>query len=90
MWTGRAQPSLIKLREVRFRLRPGELLLLYSDGVTEARRGREEFGQDRLCALLADADPVPQTVADTVIDRVAAHCGGVLADDVTVVVLSAT
>ncbi|HET7407779.1 MAG TPA: GAF domain-containing SpoIIE family protein phosphatase [Mycobacteriales bacterium] len=78
------------LQEVRFRLRPGELLLLYSDGVTEARRGREEFGQDRLCALLADADPVPQTVADTVIDRVAAHCGGVLADDVTVVVLSAT
>ena len=34
-----------------FRLGPGDTLLLYTDGVTERRRGREQFGPDRLLAL---------------------------------------
>ncbi|OEV30233.1 serine/threonine protein phosphatase [Streptomyces nanshensis] len=39
-----------------FRLRPGELMLLYSDGVTEARggaSGREMYGDERLADALA-------------------------------------
>jgi serine phosphatase RsbU (regulator of sigma subunit) len=37
-------------------LNPGDLLALYSDGVTEASRGddQEEFGEDRLAGLLRD------------------------------------
>jgi PAS domain S-box-containing protein len=34
-------------------LQPGDLVLFYSDGLTEARRDDEEFGLERLCATLA-------------------------------------
>jgi phosphoserine phosphatase RsbU/P len=44
------------LTTTRVRLRAGDTLLLYTDGVTEARRGREQYGDDRLRALLAATD----------------------------------
>jgi serine phosphatase RsbU (regulator of sigma subunit)/PAS domain-containing protein len=43
-----------ELHDVRLRLRAGESLLLFTDGVTEARRGREVFGDDRLAALMGE------------------------------------
>ena len=39
----------------RFEMEEGSQLLLYTDGLTEVFRGDEEFGEDRLLALLADA-----------------------------------
>ena len=36
-------------------LRSGDTLVAYSDGVTEARRGAEEFGEQRLRVLLGEA-----------------------------------
>jgi serine phosphatase RsbU (regulator of sigma subunit)/PAS domain-containing protein len=43
-----------ELHDARLRLRAGESLLLFTDGVTEARRGREVFGDDRLAALMGE------------------------------------
>lgn len=40
----------------RVALSPGDLVLFYSDGVTEARRNGEEFGSERLSATLAETD----------------------------------
>ena len=37
----------------RHRLNPGDVLVSYTDGVTERRRGDEEFGHDRLLAALS-------------------------------------
>ncbi len=47
-------------------VRPGDLLLLFTDGITEARNADgEEFGEERLGALLvAGRDAPPQEIAD--------------------------
>jgi len=78
------------LKDIRLRLTPGDLLLLYSDGITEARQGTVEFSEPRLVTLLADTDPVAQLVVDAIVSAVLAHTGGELADDITAVALLAT
>jgi phosphoserine phosphatase RsbU/P len=65
----------------------GDTLLVYSDGVTEARNAAgEEFGDARLAAALQAARPV--AVADlpaTLVREVEAFAGAVHEDDVTLV-----
>ena len=78
------------LEDVHLALGPGDLLLLYSDGVTEARRGDDEFADNRLRALLAATSPVPQVVVDTILQAVVSHGGEDLADDLTALALLAT
>jgi sigma-B regulation protein RsbU (phosphoserine phosphatase) len=71
-------------------LRPGDVLTLYSDGVTEARSpAGEEFGEERLEAFLrASRDLPPEKLVATLIADVQKFTGtGPLADDVTVVVI---
>lgn len=46
-----------QLVNTEVRLRCGEMLLLYTDGVTEARRGDEQYGDDRLRGLVAALGP---------------------------------
>jgi serine phosphatase RsbU (regulator of sigma subunit) len=81
---GRPGPALgltpkVEISEVAVHLRPGEVLLAYTDGVTDARRDGEEFGEDRLAGVLADvargpfrsSGPVAAgLLADAVADRV--------------------
>ena len=41
---------------VPLELNPGDILVVYSDGLTEAENGaQEEFGEDRLLALIRSA-----------------------------------
>ncbi|MFK4149177.1 PP2C family protein-serine/threonine phosphatase [Streptomyces sp. NPDC004065] len=67
-------------------LRPGDVLFLASDGVSEARDSRGVFYPllDRL-PLLADLDPA--ALADRVLADLLAYCGTVQ-DDVTMLVLT--
>lgn len=70
------------------KLRPGDLLLIYSDGATEAMDARNEpFGETRLAAALGDARglPLPE-ILRRLADRVRDFGGGPLADDLTLVV----
>jgi phosphoserine phosphatase RsbU/P len=73
----------------RARLEPGDLLVLYTDGVTEAMNGAdEEFGEERLAEVLAanreqSAAAVIQAV-NTAVTSFAA--GAPPADDLTIVV----
>ena len=50
----------------RFRLRPGARLLLYTDGLTEVFRGKEEFGEARLLENFIACEPCsPDKMLDT-------------------------
>jgi serine phosphatase RsbU (regulator of sigma subunit)/uncharacterized protein YigA (DUF484 family) len=74
--------------QVRAELPVGGAVVLYTDGVVEARTGRELFGLERLDAVLAAhaAEP-PQAIAEAVIEACRAYAGGNLTDDCAVVVI---
>ena len=67
-------------------LEPGDRLVVYSDGVTEAMDPREEqFGEARLASMqLPDATP---DATQAIVDSVLAWERGVRSDDVTVLLL---
>ena len=68
-------------------LTPGDCLVLYTDGVTEAKRGGELFGEQRLVQVVESLRGRPaQEVADRVRDAVADFAGA-LRDDLQIVAL---
>ncbi|MDO8210499.1 PP2C family protein-serine/threonine phosphatase [Conexibacter sp. CPCC 206217] len=70
-------------------LGPGDMLLLYTDGVTEVRkRGREVFGVDQLMALLREIGDVSAAkAAERVEDAVLNASDGPPRDDLAVVAI---
>jgi sigma-B regulation protein RsbU (phosphoserine phosphatase) len=88
VWLGILEDVSTVMPEITIQLGPGDLMLLFSDGVTEAddHRGKR-FGIDRLRELLvANRERSPQEVRDTVVDSLL-RWGGRPADDVTLVVV---
>jgi serine phosphatase RsbU (regulator of sigma subunit)/predicted enzyme related to lactoylglutathione lyase len=67
---------------------PGDLLVLYTDGIVEAMRADdEEFGESRLIDVLtANAHLRPEAVARAVVGAVHDFTGGRQQDDITLVV----
>jgi sigma-B regulation protein RsbU (phosphoserine phosphatase) len=70
-------------------LRPGEIVVLYTDGVVEARREREFFDDDRLHAVIAEAaqSNSAQQVADAIVAAALEFQSGDARDDIAVVVI---
>lgn len=79
-WTGRAS-------SIAFH--PGDLLLLFSDGITEARAGDEFFGEDRLIELLRGAQDDDAVDLVRRIESAVLGFAGVLSDDVTMLAIRA-
>ncbi|MEP7047884.1 MAG: SpoIIE family protein phosphatase [Ilumatobacteraceae bacterium] len=69
------------------RLESGDVLLLYTDGVTEARQGDSYFGEERLHRLLVEVEGGAQEIADLVVDAVLDFQDGNPRDDIAVVVI---
>jgi serine phosphatase RsbU (regulator of sigma subunit) len=69
-------------------LEPGTTVVLYTDGVLEARRDGELYGEERLDALLRRrAGLAPQALAEAVLADCRSFAGGELSDDCAVVCL---
>src|SRR5581483_11248210 len=75
---------------VRRPLPPGSTVVLYTDGVIEARRDGELYGVERLdCLLSARIALPPDELAQAVVADCRAFGGGDLPDDCAVVVIRA-
>jgi PAS domain S-box-containing protein len=69
-------------------LHEGDLLIAYTDGITEARRDGELFGEGRLAEVVqATRDRPIEEVADRVIDAVRAFAGQEPNDDLALIAL---
>ncbi|MFD3374868.1 MULTISPECIES: PP2C family protein-serine/threonine phosphatase [unclassified Streptomyces] len=90
MLTTFLNPDQVRLGETTFTLRAGDALLLYSDGITEARTRQRGpfFGEDALAAALAatvtmDAHTTLSYLRKAVTD----HTGGYAVDDTALLLL---
>jgi sigma-B regulation protein RsbU (phosphoserine phosphatase) len=78
-----------RYEEFRIQMQPGDILVLYSDGVTEAVNLRDEdFGEERLAELVASLRDRPaQEIVNAIHAEVMKFTAGApQADDITVVV----
>ncbi len=71
--------------DTRIVLRPDDAVVLYTDGVTEGRRGREFYGVSRLAAVLAGNRRSALAMAEGVAADVLRFQGGDPRDDMAVV-----
>jgi serine phosphatase RsbU (regulator of sigma subunit) len=75
-------------REVELLLAPGDLMLLFTDGVFEARNQDGFFGEERLRELVAGyAGANPETLCEAVEQRVVEHLGGAEHDDIALLAI---
>jgi sigma-B regulation protein RsbU (phosphoserine phosphatase) len=76
-------------KQAELALQPGDRLLFYTDGITEAPNADgEEFGEDRLEAAGRTApDRSAEAMKDHVLAQLAAFTGGSFADDATLIVV---
>jgi serine phosphatase RsbU (regulator of sigma subunit)/anti-sigma regulatory factor (Ser/Thr protein kinase) len=80
----------VRLSCTQHRMAPGDTLLVYTDGVTERRRGREQFGSERLLAVAARAAGRPAVqVVGAVREAVERFSADPLDDDVALLAVRA-
>ncbi len=77
----------IERDSTEFALVPGDQLLLYTDGVTEGRRGRVMYDDERLVAAFAAHTGDASSLTETVLQDVLDFQGGLPRDDIALVAL---
>lgn len=68
-------------------LERGDLVVFYSDGLTEARQGAECLGGDEVAGIVANAGDEPAKVAADLVTAARRASGGHLSDDLAIVVI---
>jgi serine phosphatase RsbU (regulator of sigma subunit) len=87
-WVGICESIHHELETRTLQLVPGDLVVLYTDGITEARRGRECFGMPRLIGEVEKRHACPvDEILGGVMQTVLDYCSGTLQDDATMLVL---
>jgi sigma-B regulation protein RsbU (phosphoserine phosphatase) len=77
------------LHDVQMCLLPGDTLLLYTDGVTEARSGKDFYGEERLAAAAARSLDSAKALTSAVLSEVLEFQAGRPRDDIAVVAIRA-
>jgi GAF domain-containing protein len=78
------------LDPVTIELSPGDTLLLYTDGVTDAPGADSRFGDERLRAAVDAAPPEPRALLEAISDAVDAFAHGAGLDDRAMLALQRT
>lgn len=73
--------------ETRLTLAAGQGLLLYTDGVTDTRRGADFFDEDRLEAAVRSHGPEPRAVVEGLLAELESFRHGPSTDDVAILAL---
>jgi phosphoserine phosphatase RsbU/P len=79
----------VRATETAVRLEPGDGLTLYTDGVTEARRAGQLFGESRLVTIVAGLDDDAATTASRIEHAAEAFAADAVVDDIAVLVIRA-
>jgi serine phosphatase RsbU (regulator of sigma subunit) len=78
----------ISVHDVELLLAPGEALVFYTDGMTDARRGSDRFGEARLHDAVADSErPSAGALAAELESAVVGFSDGPIDDDLALLVL---
>lgn len=74
--------------QVDTELKPGAMVVAYTDGLVEARKGSDFFGEDRAMKAISEmADAPARAVAEHLIDESLRFSGGSFNDDVALLVI---
>jgi phosphoserine phosphatase RsbU/P len=79
----------VTFRDETFRLASGDRLVMYTDGVTEARRGDDLYGDERLLMWLRDHSGSASDVTAGLLQEVVTFQGGLPLDDIVILALDA-
>ncbi len=84
-------PPLVSVGGVRYHddvlmLSEGDTLILYTDGVIEARKGDEWFGMEGVQEIVRRTDASPREMVDAIYRAVSEFVGGDLPDDIALLV----
>jgi sigma-B regulation protein RsbU (phosphoserine phosphatase) len=80
----------VSFEELTIQLQPGDVLLIYTDGIVEAQDETGElFGDERLCRLLKSLNRhSPEEIINTIMHEVSSFtAGGIIVDDISMIVM---
>jgi sigma-B regulation protein RsbU (phosphoserine phosphatase) len=77
-------------RETQLALQNGESLLIFTDGVNEARADSTMISEEQIAAILRNASGTAQEIADHILHAVLSYAGGISSDDIAILVLQPT
>ena len=69
-------------------LESGDLVVMYTDGLAEARQGHQQFGEDRIIkAAEREITAPPDVLCKALLDAAKDHAGGIIEDDTAIMAI---